>query len=354
MKNKELLLNNYKKIAVIQTAFLGDVVLTLPLINLIKTINPNANICFVTTPQAKEIPCLSTDINTVIEYDKHLINKGLDGIKHIANKIKQNNTDLIIAPHRSFRTTLLSYYSKPNYSVGFERNAMSFLYSNIVKYEYHLHEILRNISLLSVFSDFNYNSIKKNLWELPINFNSIDIDKINNIKTNNKLNNKKNIILAPASVWNTKRWLKEYFIELANLLNNKGYNCIVIGAKSDFELCEDIATKSNSINLAAELSIPQTIYLMTQSKLVITNDSAPTHFSGLAKCPTITIYGPTSADFGFYPIGKKDRIIENSNMNCRPCAIHGTKKCPINNFNCMKTIKPEYVYENCLEIIEKL
>jgi heptosyltransferase-2 len=89
---------------------------------------------------------------------------------------------------------------------------------------------------------------------------------------------------------------------------------------------------------------------MQKAKMVITNDSGPIHFAGLAKCPTIAIFGPTTPKFGFAPTGVNDIIIENKNLKCRPCAIHGSNSCPLGTHECMTSILPDLVYKEIQRI----
>jgi len=158
------------------------------------------------------------------------------------------------------------------------------------------------------------------------------------------------VAIAPGSVWATKRWKKEFFIELSSMINNNGLKAVLIGSKDDSELCKEIATQSNSLSIAGEASIPQTISFLQNAKAIVTNDSAPTHFAGLAGCPCITIFGPTSPIFGFAPRGENDVVIQDESLKCKPCKIHGSDKCPVGTHECMINISPEMVFRK----LEKL
>ncbi len=342
-------ISDYKTIAVIQTAFLGDFVLSLPLFQVIRNNAPDSKIIAVCTPISTQTASLSKAIDKIIPYDKRNKNKGYEGIKNIADELKDEQVDLIIAPHRSLRTTMLSKMSGAKFSIGFDKNALSFLYSRKVKYEITQHEILRNLSLLSAFEDINriYNSVDLQFTDSV----KTDVEGILNAYNINQ--QKKIIVLAPGSVWATKKWKIEHFATVAEMLTESGHKVLIIGAKEDREDAAQIVSKSGAINLCGETSIPQSIYLLSKANLLITNDSAPTHFAGLVNCPTMTIYGPTAPEFGFAPIGKHDRTLAIDNLKCRPCAIHGSKKCPLKHFDCMEKLTPKYVFENAEEVLAK-
>jgi len=121
-------LRDFKHIAVVQTAFLGDVVLAMPLVQVIKNNYPDIKISFVSTPLAIGISSAIKAVDGIIAYDKRGIRRGLDGIKFIASYLREKKVDCIISSHRSLRTSLMTFYAKPKYSVGFNNSALSFAY----------------------------------------------------------------------------------------------------------------------------------------------------------------------------------------------------------------------------------
>ena len=343
-------IEDFKHIAVIQTAFLGDVALTLYLTQKIRNIHPSVEISFVTTPSASALVNCSTAIDNVITYDKRGLQSGLKGIQFIANILKEKNVDCVISPHRSLRTTLLSFLTKPKLSVSFNNSVLSILYSKRIYYKPHLHEVDRNLELLKIFNGNNNNI------ELPSVSLEFDDDVKSfmdyklfseGIKENNKI-----VLVAPGSIWNSKRWEEEYYTLLCNKLRNSGIKVILIGSKDDWELCSRISINSSVSNWAGLTSLPQTLVLMQKSDLTITNDSAPSHFAELSDCPVITIFGPTSPKFGFAPRSEKSKVIEISDLKCRPCSIHGSNSCPTKTHACMLHINPKIVYDAAKDILK--
>ncbi|MBI5325412.1 MAG: glycosyltransferase family 9 protein [Ignavibacteriae bacterium] len=330
-------------------AFLGDVALTLYLIQAIRNIHPAVDITIVTTPQASSLATCAKAINNVVTYDKRGLQTGFRGIKFISSLLLDKKVDCIIAPHRSLRTTLLTFLSHPIYSVSFTKSTLSILYKKRIVYQNHLHESERNLSLLNSFSDVNIKQVPVVELEFDDDDKSFIDYKIygSGIRDNDKI-----ILAAPGSIWKTKRWEEEYFINLCSKLSSEGYKMILIGSKDDRELCSRIAMNSGSLNFAGETSLPQTLVLMMKSNLTITNDSSPTHFAQLAGCPVLTIFGPTSPKFGFAPIGEKSNIVELNELKCRPCTIHGSHKCPIGTHECMTKINPQMVYNTAISILK--
>jgi len=348
---KKIKLNDFENVLIIQTAFIGDVVLTLPLCKKIKELNKNIKLNFLTTNVSNEIPKLLKVIDNVIIYDKYIKDKGLKGLVKLIYQLKHNNYNIIITPHRSIRSALISYFSKPKYSISFNNSSLSFLYNYTINYEFKEHEIKRNLNLLSCFEEYD------NLISF-VNFNDLiftedTINNVNNISLKFELKYQEYILLAPGSIWNTKKWNIDYFIKLIKLLNTNNLKCVLIGGKNDKSICNYISNRVKCVDLSGITSISESILLINNSKLLITNDSAPIHFAGLTSTNVIAIFGPTIPEFGFSPIKKDDLIIQDNNLKCRPCTIHGGNKCPINNHKCMNNIKPEYVFEKIINYFRR-
>lgn len=337
-----LKLSNYRKILINQTAFIGDVVLTLPLVYKIKKLNPNSEIHFLTTKISASIPELLKEVHKVITFDKRGVDKGLNGIINLIKILKNENYDLIISPHKSIRTTIINYFAKAKFSISFKKSSLSFLYKKTVNYENNKHEIDRNIALLSVFEEFDNYELDK----LKLNFSENTVSKIDKFFLDNAL--VQFIVVAPGSVWQTKRWIAEYFIDTIKLFLNRGYKVVLTGSKEDKQICEKLSLATNSKNLidtSGLFSINESVYLISKAELIVTNDSAPIHFAGLTNTKTIAIFGPTIPEFGFSPRGVEDVVIQNEELKCRPCAIHGGNKCPLGTHECMTSITPNLLFE---------
>lgn len=341
-------IKNWKKILIIQTAFIGDVVLALPLLQVLRRKLPNAEIDFMLIPKTAELLKNHPDVNEVIVFDKKNKDRGLSGIFKLAKKVALKRYDVVFILQRHFRSALIPFLAKIKIRVGFNKSAFKFLYTHIVKYE-KIHEIERNLSLLKPFG------IETSRKELP-NLYPSDDEKLYVDQLLSGVNSKI-ISIAPGSVWETKRWLKEKFAELAKLLSDDGFVIALVGGVEDFKLCEEIKTMSdakNVINFCGKLSLLQTAELIRRSVLLVSNDSAPMHISVAMRTPVVAIFGSTVPEFGFYPYGEKDRVVQVENLYCRPCGTHGRKKCPEGHFKCMKLIDSERVYLEVKSLIQEI
>lgn len=339
-----------KRILIIQTAFIGDVILTLPLLQLSRKTFPNAEIDFIAIPAAKSILQTHEDVNELIIYDKRDSDRGIKQFHNMVKKLRGKQYDLALVPHRSLRSATLAFLSRATQRIGFHRSAGKFLLTDIIPYPADgTHEINRNLHLLK---PFQIDPSKKVYPRLS--FSDEDEAIVEKWLERNVPDNSKRVVtIAPGSVWNTKRWLPERFSEVADLLTDEGFKVVLIGGPADVELAGQIISLSRSpiANAVGEMSIRQSALLIKKSMLLLTNDSAPMHLAVSVGIRVVAIFGPTITGFGFYPYGEKDIVIETDGLSCRPCGNHGGNACPIKTFDCMKNITSETVANEVLSII---
>ncbi|MFZ1321353.1 MAG: lipopolysaccharide heptosyltransferase II [Ignavibacteria bacterium] len=321
-----------KKILIIQTAFLGDVILTIPLIQEIKKKYPDSIIDFLCIPSTSDLLKNNPAIRELIPYDKR--NTGFRGLVEIIKKIRGESYDHLISPHRSFRSALISYFSKSGMTISFDKSAFSFLYDEKINYETGIHEIQRNLKLLSPLGIKVNNIVRPELF-----INIQEKRKIDSIFYEYRIReNEKILTIAPGTIWFTKRFPEEKFIKLCNLLTEINSRIFIIGSKEDKTISDFIVNNSkfrNFINLAGTLSVMESAELIKRSELLVSNDSAPMHIANSVETDVCAIFGATVPEFGFFPYGKRDTIFQINDLKCRPCSIHGGNKCPIKTFVCM-------------------
>ncbi|GAB4376320.1 MAG: glycosyltransferase family 9 protein [Calditrichia bacterium] len=339
------------KILVLQTAFIGDVILSIPLVEALHQRWPEGEIHFLTIPNSVNIVENIPFIKRLWIYDKRDRDRGLIGLLRLSKQLRQEKFDLVITPHRSFRSALLLWLARIPVRIGFDKSAGWFLYNRVVHYVPDIHEIDRNLRLLSPLGIHPTGKILPKIFCTDSDKSVVD----NWLKQQRKLNDRPLIVFAPGSIWATKRWPATYWGKLANLLFEKGYAILIIGSKQDQFLLSEIERNSEVplLNAMGVFTLRQSSELIGRSRLLITNDSAPTHMGVAMDVPVLTIFGPTVPRFGFYPYNSSSRVAEVSNLSCRPCSIHGGKKCPLNHFKCMKDLQPEMVFTIALEMLHE-
>jgi heptosyltransferase II len=347
----------FKKILILHTAFIGDIVLALPMVQKLRAAYPRASITFIATPRV--VPVLENHeaINKILPFDKRGKDEGLGGIFRIAAQIKNAGYDLAVIPHRSLRSALVGFLSRVPVRIGFENGNWSWLMTHTVRYPKDKHEIDRNLALLQPLG------IKPAGDEAPHLYPSDEDKKIVDRflflyeSASTTLKQQPLVALAPGSVWNTKRWIREHFINVGRALTKEGVFVVLLGGKEDTELCDRIANFISGpkvLNATGRLTLLQSAELIRRCSVLVTNDSAPMHLAAGVGTPVVAVFGPTVPAFGFAPRGTRDVVVGVEGLTCRPCSIHGGEKCPIETFVCMKNLKPETVLEKVTATLERV
>ncbi len=331
----------HKKILIIQTAFLGDVILSTPLIKVTRGLFPHSFISFLLIPETRRVLENNPHLDQVLVYDKRK-KRGIASFIHTLSKIKEGNFDLALVPHRSLRSALLAYLSRIPERIGFDKSAGSFLLTRKVTYRSDIHEVDRNLSLLSDCGSDLENRTPE-LFPSPDDFAHVrKLLENSGVGGDDRL-----VAVAPGSVWATKRWLPEGFAKVSQLLMERsGIRVVFLGSEEDRPLCEEIAglMPARPIILAGETDILQTAAAVSLCKALVSNDSAPVHIASAVKTPVVAIFGSTVPGFGFAPYGVSHAAVEKE-IYCRPCGIHGKRRCPEKHFRCMKDITPGEVFQ---------
>jgi heptosyltransferase II len=331
---------SYKNILVMQTAFIGDAILTLPLLQILRQHYSQSAIDVVVIPRTAELFANHPAISHIFQFDKRGKDKGVNGLRRLLKNLASHKYELVIVPHRSLRSALITWLLKPGLSIGFDRSAGHWLFKKKVHYNPSLHEIERNLALLQPLG------ISPATGELPRLYPSDqDVHLIDSIEHVNGLNKFSALVaIAPGTVWNTKRWPADRFAAVCKQIESEQVAVVLLGGKEDELLCrqiQEISRAKNCFMLAGKLSLLQSAELLRRCQALISNDSAPMHLAVAMGIPVIAIFGATVPEFGFAPRGKYDIVLETKGLSCRPCSIHGGNVCPIKTFECMLSITPE-------------
>lgn len=320
-----------QQILVIQTAFIGDVVLATGLLEKLHAHMPDAAIDILVRKGNESLFAEHPFLREVLVWDKQK-NKYKNLVK-ILQKIRASRYDKVVNVQRFAATGLLTALSKGKQTIGFDKNPFSFLFSDIVRHiisdgDRALHEIERNHQLISSFTDEK--AAKPRLYPSTKNVQSVAEWK-----------HQPYVCIAPASVWFTKQFPAEQWIQLINSLP-ASHAIYLLGAPGDATLCEKIKTNSTHptvANFAGKFNFLESAALQKDAVMNYVNDSAPMHFASSVNAPVTAVYCSTIPAFGFGPLSDESHIIEVAlPLSCRPCGLHGKKACPLQHFNCAHQI----------------
>jgi len=293
-------------------------------------------------------------VDEVIEVNK----KDKASSKKALAKLRAQEWSRVFCPHESFRTALWVRSLKVrDFSVGFKKWWNGWAFSKRVAKPTYLPDALRQLSLLKAVNPKFEIEWSRDVDEALVNSTvRTDVQLTAripewarmNLRTRGAAENK--IFIAPGSVWPTKMWTREGFRDLAKSLAAKGFKVVMVGAPSERALCESIASEAGVESLAGKTSIPELIDHLQSGKVLISNDSGAMHSAAVAGLPTVSVFGPTVLEFGFRP-WQENAFVVQLDLNCRPCAAHGGKKCPIGTHACMRDLPYTQVEAAVLKII---
>lgn len=335
------------KILIIHTAFIGDIVLSTPLIKRIKEVYPESKITYVTTPVGASILRNNEDITEIIEYDKRGAHSGFKGLIALGRRLRYENFNLVLTPHRYLRSSILSWLTRSPKRIGYDTASGAILFTDKVKYDKEKHEVEK---LLSFMGEIPKNSRED--YPIELYPSKKDTEIINRIWEENGLENEDVIAIAPGSKWFTKKWPLEYFNKVIDLLIENNKKVIVIGGKDEMFL--NVHTSKGVIDLRGKTTLLELAEVLRRVRVVLTNDSSPIHIASAFKnTRIIALFGPTVKEFGFFPWSENSEVLEIEGLPCRPCGIHGGNKCPKGHFKCMLEIKPEKVFDKILQALKR-
>jgi len=320
-----------KKILIIRLSSIGDILLTTPLIRSLKKQNPAIQIDFLLKEEFYELVQNNPHITNIHKYTKHSFEKQI-----LINALIANTYELVIDLQNNLRSREIT---RP-------------LHCRILRFK-------KNSINKFLLVHFKINKLK-DTHQIPVRYaeaagvelDTEGLDFFTDNEPDPKLKtDEKYIGLCPGAKHFTKRWPKEYFIELGNRLESTGYKVVFFGGLEEVELCSEMENQiKNALNLC-NTNILQVGSDMKMCRAIYTNDSGLMHLASAVKVPVIAFFGSTVKEFGFYPYKAKSIELENRNLSCRPCTHIGRKSCPKIHFKCMKEIKPELAFNNLQNLL---
>jgi len=359
----------------IQTAFVGDLLLSIPVLKRMRALDPSARLILLCRHGLGQFMLDAGIVDEVQEVRKKPSGNWGE-VKRNLNKIKFN---LIVCPHESFRTAMFVFGLNGNEKIGYWHLWNFFAFSKRCPRPMGLPESLRQLSLISELDKdvneelrkiqkiSNWQGESKGVSSLCFPVPGEKLPKISNMLLedldqqgpNYGLIHKKVerlwlnvmktglgiVFMAPGSEWATKRWRQSGYSELGKKLQSKGYQICLVGVAAEEKICTEISSLiPHSINFCGKTSLSELFKLFTKGKLLISNDSGAMHMAAVAGLPVVGIFGPTTLELGYRPWQEPSRVAEIK-LECRPCGKHGAQICPLGTHACMQELSTDSVYK---------
>ncbi|HEV7350713.1 glycosyltransferase family 9 protein [Telluribacter sp.] len=316
---------NPQRILVIQTAFIGDVILATSLLETLHSHFPAAQIDLLVRKGNEGLFQQHPYLNKVLIWQK----KGgkYKSLLQLLRQIRAQRYDWLINVQRFGSTGFLTAFSGAAVRTGFDKNPFSFLFTDSIPHrlEKGVHEVDRNHELLKKY-------LPGPVARPRLYPSASDYQKVAPYQTQPYL------CIAPASVWYTKQYPAERWAELLRKLPDQ-YRVFLLGSPDDRHLAERIIKSSGRstsvVNLSGQLQFLESAALMEKATMNYVNDSAPMHLASAVNAPVCAVYCSTVPEFGFGPLSAGAYIVEKKEpLYCRPCGLHGHKACPEGHFRC--------------------
>ncbi|MGE5218526.1 MAG: lipopolysaccharide heptosyltransferase II [Chloroflexota bacterium] len=333
---------SWENVLILQTSFLGDTVLTLPLISEVRRRFPVKKLSVLCLPLSRELLADHPAIDEIITDDKRNADRGWYGLRRTAARLKERQFSLALTPHKSLRSALVLYLAGIPHRVGFRESRGWFLFQQRAERDSTRHDVERNLSVLRVFGLAPEQC--QRAIELPVSAatqGSVD-QKLRALGVGE---NDFIVGISPGSAWATKRWSTDGFAALIRLLRREyDAKVLLFGGADDAPVVEEIQRRgcNETINLVGRIELRELAAAIGRCRVFITNDSAPMHIAVARRVPTVAVFCATTPELGFYPY-TNNAIVVQKDLFCRPCGSHGGRRCPLGTEDCIREIHPDAV-----------
>ena len=333
-----------RRVLILQTAFLGDVILSTPFIRAVRRRFQDAVLDILVIPENKPLFRADPNVDGVLTFDKGRLLFKWPAFCRLVLKIRWTKYDLAFSLQRSMTSSLIMAMGGIPERIGLSGQR---LLTRTVKPEKGLHIRDRYLALIRPFTGQAFDR------DTALHWTDAEEKTADGLIPRGAAGARR-VGIAPGSKWPTKRWPEEYFVELMRNLVRSGAELFLIGGREDRSLCDAILRRSGTaaVNTCGRLSILESAALIRRLDLMVTNDSAPLHIADAVGTPVFAIFGPTVRRFGCTPYRPPDRLFE-AELDCRPCGKHGGRRCPQGHFRCMRDVPPESITLAAIEFIRK-
>jgi len=339
-----------RPLLVVQTAFLGDVVLTTPLLAALRRAHPDRPLHVVATPLGVSVLEGHPAIDVLHVYDKRGADRGMGGLLRLLARLRRQRFGIAVAAQRSARTGFLVRGSGAPVRVGFASSPGAWALTERVPWHADRHAVHRYLALAGPAGGDPNADARPSLQVLP-RAAAVVADALaqDGVPAEAAL-----LAIAPGSTWGTKRWTPEGFAAVVTAAPERGLHPVLVGSPDERALCEQVGTLAGGgiPNLAGRTRPPELTALLARSRALVTNDSGPAHVASAVGTPVVAVFGPTVTSFGYTPFGAANRIVEREGLSCRPCSSHGPQVCPLGHHRCMREISARQVLASLDEILQ--
>ncbi len=312
-----------RRVLFIQTAFLGDVVLATAALEAWHKAYPEDRIEFLVRKPMDQLFQGHPWLSRVLAWDKRPRVKGRDW-RNLVRAVRRARYDVVINLHRHASSGILTALSLAPVRVGYASNPLAWRFTHRIPHRWGdgTHEVERHLTLLEPFLPSLDQRVEPALYPLE-----------EHIQEAKAVGAEGAVLVMPGSQWATKAWPEGQF---ARFLDDASDRVVLMGSPAEHALCSRLADgRSHVSNAAGKVSLLGLVAAVGMARAVVANDSAPLHVASATNTPTVALFASTVPRFGFGPRATSQAVVEPaSELACRPCGMHGRKRCPEGHFRC--------------------
>ena len=341
--------NQYKRILIVRTDRVGDVILSTPVIKALRDAYPGAYLAMVVRPYTRAIIEGNPYLDDIILYDKDGREKSWFSALRFSRALAKNKFDLAVVLNPSNRSNLIPFLAGIPKRVGYGRKLGWLLTDRIkdTKFGGKKHEIEYNLDLVRTLgiqprdtSTFMPIARDCEKWVEAV-FNQ------ENIQPSDRL-----VVINPAASDNSKMWPPERYAQVADKLSEKKMKVIILGGPGDKKICQEVIDSMHCpyINMVGNNNISQAASLLRRSSLFICSDTGPMHIASSCGIPVLAIWSrsqPGLSPLRWGPHNKKSGFI-HKDVGCAQCLAHNCAK----GFLCLQAITVEEVLKLAEELLK--
>ncbi len=327
------------RILLVQTGFLGDVVLTTPLIAALRRHDPSAELAMLVTPAGAPLVAGHPGLDRVLVDDKRGSGRGLGGLVALARRLGRERFTTAIAAHKSVRTALALRGAGIPRRIGFATAPGARFYSERVARPAGAHDRDRMLGLLAPLGVAAAADATPRPW---VAVDAATRGAARRLLAGAGVDGRPLAAICPGAAWRTKRWPPASFGALVRALEADGYRCLVLGAPEERTLTAAVRAAGGGIDLGGQTDPALLAAVLAESAVAVTNDSAPMHVATAVGVPQVAIFCATVPAQGYGPLGSRALVVERD-LACRPCGRHGGTRCPRGTDDCMELVTVDEV-----------
>lgn len=327
-----------REILIIRTAYVGDVVMTLPILKPLKARYPNSRITFLTSSMAAPLLQNNPFIDKILSYDPFWFyqTKKADYYQFM-RRFKRMRFDLVMEARGDIREILLlAWLAKAKYRLSHGVGGGAYLLTDVVPYHGLQHKVDYHLDLV------RYLGCKTVETELRIYLNQQEKEGVKALLRSHGINGPF-IAAHPGSRLLLKCWPLDRCARLySDIISDYGVPLVLLGTNSETDRIAEIVAKMNHkpFVLTGQLSLRELAAVLAESALLICNDSAPMHIAAAMKTPTVAIFGP-SKSVETAPYGNLHKVVEED-FPCRVTCDESSCKHELHNA-CMLAVQIDQV-----------